>query len=108
MTINPLDPHTTFPRSLQESSREQLRLDRPILNQDHLMEMDKKKREEAQQMPEELDALQQKILRHREKEEGSQKREQRRKKEEGEGGLEKEDKKAPVETDRGRFFDERV
>lgn len=108
MTIQPLDPHTTFPRSLQESSREQLRLDRPILNQDHLMHVDKKKREDAQQMPVELDELQQKILRHREKEQGGQKR----KKERQGGGSEKteeeETREPPWESERGQIFDERI
>lgn len=106
MNINPLDPHTTFPRSLQESSREQIRVDRPIIHQDYLDDQDIKAREAKQRRPLETQETQQKILRQRERErERQQKRDQEGEKER-EGQERKELKLKGFE--RGRILDQRV
>lgn len=106
MTINPLDPITTFPRSLLESSREQNRLDRPLIEQDQLINEDLKKREHAQKMPPTLEKTQEKILRQREREERDERAGEEEERKEEREKWEEEEREKEREKERDRISSE--
>lgn len=107
MTINPIDPHTTFPRSLLESKETQSRLDRPVIEQDLLLLEDKKKREDHLHMPLATQKAQDKILRDKEREE--KRRREREKRENDKQGEKEVQKRGPsLKEERGQMFDQRI
>ncbi len=105
---NPLDPHVTLPRSLEDSSREQLRQDRPQLDQGHLKAEDLKERARSETRTPETEETEQKILKHREREKADTGDQQQEVGEEGEEEEKKQGDKLKSQDARGQHVDLKI